>query len=166
MAYMDIGGLYQKYGLEQVVPQQAGEFVTDTNVRVIELKLPDLTLVPNAAAIIPGTDSVNFPAGFRLEEVEVINDTAATSGGAATLNIGLQRTDRSTEIDYDGILKVAPLADWNAVGEKKVYAVGVTGIGDLVGVTSGANPGYLTYHYGTAAFTAGALSIRIKYRKV
>jgi hypothetical protein len=165
MAQM-LSGLYQKYGLEQVVPMQAGEPVTTGDTRVIKITLPDLTLVPNAAAVIPGTDNVNFPAGFRLEEVEVINDTAATSGGAATLNIGLQRTDRTTEIDYDGILKVAPLTDWNAVGEKKVYNVGVTGIGDLVGVTSGANPGYLTYHYGTAAFTAGALTILVKFRKV
>jgi hypothetical protein len=65
MAYMDVGGLHQKYGLEQVVPQVAGEFVTDGNVRVIELKLSDLTAVPSSATIIPGTDSVNFPAGFR-----------------------------------------------------------------------------------------------------
>lgn len=165
MAQLDNTGLYQKYGLEQVVPQQAGEFRTPTDQRVIQVKLPDMTLVPSSAAIIPGTDNVNFPAGFRLEEVEVICDTTVT-GSSSTLNIGLQRTDRSTEIDYDGILKVAPLADYNSAGEKKVYNVGVTGIGDLVGVTSGSNPGYLTYHYGTAAFTAGALTLRIKFRKV
>ena len=165
MGTMDVAGLYQKFGLEQVVPMTGGEPHSYGDVREIDVKLT-LVNTPSAAAVIPGTDNLNFPAGFVLEEVEVINEVAATSGGSATLNIGLMRMDRSTEIDFDGLLKVAPLADYDTVGERKTYIKGVTGIGDLVGVTSGSNPGYLTYHYGTAAFTAGVVTVRIRYRKL
>jgi len=163
MAQM-LSGLYQKYGLEQTVAQAGGEVVTVGDYREIDIKL-DLTTLGSAAAIITGTDNINIPAGFRMEEIIVINETAATGSGA-TLNLGLIRTDRSTEIDYDGFLAAAPRTDWASAGTIKTYSVGVTGAGALMGVTTGSNPGYLTADYDTAAFTAGVVTIRLRYRKV
>lgn len=166
MSYMDVGGLLQKYGLEQVVPMTGGEPHSYGDVREIDVKIVLTALTSTAGTIITGTDNLNFPAGYVLEEVEVINEVAATSGGSATLNIGLVRQDRTTEIDFDGFLALAPLADFNAVGERKTYTAGVTGIGALAGVTSGTNPGYLCANYGTAAFTAGTVTVRIRFRKL
>lgn len=166
MAWMDNTGLYQKYGLEQVTSQVAGEFKNSTNQRLIELKLDLTTLTSTAGTIISGTDSVFFPAGFKIDKIEVQNETAATSGGLATLNLGLVRSsDRTTEIDFDGFLATAPLADFDTAGETKVYSQGVTGAGALMGTTVGSNPGHLVANYGTAAFTAGVVIIRIYYHK-
>jgi hypothetical protein len=36
----------------------------------------------------------------------------------------------------------------------------------LVGVSIGANPGYIAAHYDTGAFTAGLLRIRLYWTKV
>lgn len=166
MAYMDIGNLYNKYGLEQVVPMAGGEIANTGDTREIDFKIT-LTDLAASSAIVTGTDNLVFPAGFRVEEVEVICETAVTSGGAATLNLGLVRaSDRTTEIDVDGILAVAPITDWNAVGETKTYRVGVTGIGALAGVTSGSYPGHFVADYDTAAFTAGVITVRVRFRKV
>lgn len=163
MAWMDNTGLYQKYGLEQVVPQVAGEYRFDGPQRLMEIKL-DLTTLTNTAAVISGTDSVNFPANFIIDKVEVFAETLA-AGATATLSVGLQRTDRTTAIDYNGILNAAPLANMDTTGETTVYSNGVAGAGNFVGKTVGANPGYLTANWNTAAFTAGVVIIRIYYHK-
>lgn len=165
MAWMDNTGLYQKYGLEQVTSQVAGEFRTNTNQRLIEINLDLTTLTTTAGTVIPGTDSVFFPAGFVIDKIEVQADTLATSGGAATLNLGLIRTDRTTEIDYDGFLTAVALTSMDTTGETVVYSKGVSGAGALVGTTVGSNPGHLVANAGTAAFTAGLVKIRIYYHK-
>jgi len=165
MAWLDNTGLYQEYGLEQVTPQVAGEYKTFGPHRLIEIKLDLTALTTTASTIIPGTYSVNFPAGFTIDRVEVEAQTAATSGGSATLDLGLVRTDQSTEIDFDGILAAAPLANMDTTGETTIYYKGTSGAGALVGTTVGSNPGYLVARYNTAAFTAGVVIIRIYYRK-
>lgn len=165
MAWMDNTGLYQKYGLEQVVSQVAGEYRYDGPVRCIEIDLDLTALTTTAGTVIPGTDSVNFPAGFVVDRIEVFTETVATSGGAATLNLGLTRLDRTTEIDWDGLLVGVALTAMDTAGETVVYSKGVSGAGALVGTTVGSNPGYLVANAGTAVFTAGRAKIRIFYHK-
>lgn len=165
MAYMDTAGLYQKYGLEQVVPMAGGEIRNDGDVREVDLKIT-LTDLTASQAIIKGTDNIEMPAGFTIEEVQIIADTAATSGGAATLDIGLIRKDRTTDIDANGLVAAMALTAIDTTGENTTLVKGSTGAGALVGTTVGTNPGHFTANYTTAAFTAGVLTVRIKYRKV
>lgn len=164
MAWMDNAGLYQKFGLEQTVPMAGGEYRLNGEVREIEFKIT-LTDLTSSAAIIKGTDNINMPAGFTVEQIEVIADTAATSGGSATLDIGLVKTDRTTAIDANGLVAALALTTIDTAGEKNTLTSGGTGAGALVGTTVGTDPGYFTANYGTAAFTAGVLTVRIKYRK-
>lgn len=165
MAWMDNTGLYQKYGLEQVANQVAGEYRYNGPVRCIEIDLDLTTLTTTAGTVIPGTDSVNFPAGFVVDKIEVFTETVATSGGAATLNLGLVRQDRSTEIDNDGFIAALALTAMDAAGETTVLTKGSTGAGALIGATVGSNPGYLAANAGTAVYTAGRVKIRIYYHK-
>lgn len=163
MAWLDNTGLYQKYGLEQTANMAGGEHKTFAALREIEIKV-DLTTVTATPTIITGTDNITFPAGFRIEEVTIVTDTAAATG--VSIDLGLQRLDRSTEIDYNGILAAAVIADYNAVGERTTYNQASGTAGALV--TAGtliANPGYLTINSTATLFTAGILTIRIKYRK-
>ena len=155
-------GLFVKIGTTKATATKAGEYRTVGALREIEVTLSDLTTLTNTAAII--ADVTFFPK-MRIEEVEVVNTTAATSGGSATLDLGLIQTDRSTEIDFEAFLNGAALADYNAVGEKIIYRIGTSGVGQLVGTTT-TNVGYITANFNTAAFTAGALKIIIRYRSV
>lgn len=161
--WLNSDGLYVKFGTNEATPGVAGEygFLTDGNTHVLEVRISDLTTVPDSTQTILD-QNVWLPDNARILWVEVINTTAATSGGSATLDLGLIRFDQTTELDYDGLLANAPLTDWDTLGETKRYQVGVTGAGALVGTVL-ANPGYLVATYDTAAFTAGALHIKIGY---
>lgn len=164
MVWIDNTGLRQEYGLEQVIPQVAGEYRTNAGQRLIEIKLDLTTLTTTPGTMIPGTSSVNFPAGFNLDRIEVETITAAT-GSSSTLDLGTVRTDTTTEIDFNGFLAAAPLANMTPAGKTVTYNVGVTGAGALMGVSSGSNPGYLVANWNTAAFTAGVVMIRMYYSK-
>lgn len=164
MAQMDNTGMYQKFGLEQVVPMAGGEYKTYGETRVQEFKIT-LTALTASDVIVAGTDNIEMPAGFTVEAVEVIADTAATSGGAATLSIGLVRKDRTTMIDAVGLVSAMALTAIDTIGEKTTLTKGSTGAGTLIGTTVGSNPGHFTAKFGTAAFTAGVVTVRVKYRK-
>lgn len=163
MAYTDIGGLYQKFGVEQTVTAAGGEYVTTAALREVEFKIT-LTALGTASAIVTGADNIFIPAGVRVEEVEIVVDTAATGTGAV-LNIGLVRTDRTTAIDADGLVAALALTALDAAGEKTVLRVGSTGAGALIGTTL-ANVGHLVADYDTAAFTAGVITVRVRYRRL
>lgn len=165
MAWLDNAGLYQKFGTEQTVTAAGGEYKTYGELREIEFKITLSAVPTGTGTIIPGTDNIFMPAGVMVEEVQTIADTAAT-GATATLNLGLIRTDRTTEIDFNGLLAAAPLANMDVTGERFTYTAGVAGAGALVGAaTVGSNPGYFCADWDTAAFTAGVITVRIKYRK-
>lgn len=163
MAWMDNTGLYQKYGTEQTVTAAGGEYRTVAELREIEIKI-DLTDLTATAAVVSGADNIFVPAGMVIEQVEIVVDTAAV-GATATLDIGLIQTDRSTEIDYEAFTNALAVASLTA-GNKITLIKGSTSAGDMVGTgTATANVGHITANYNTAAFTAGVIVVRIKYRR-
>lgn len=154
-------GLRVKLGNTEAEVGRGGELNKGGTFREWEFSL-DLVNAATGSALIPDTDNIIFPVGFVLTEVEVVNEVAAT-GTNAVLNIGLVRaSDYSTAYNADGILAAAPITDWDAVGETKTYRVGVTGIGDQVGVATATYPTVLVYDYDTAAFTAGRVKVIIR----
>lgn len=157
--YLDSDGLLRKYGTSKGVATNAGEFRHNGALRQMEVKI-DLTTLTDTAAII--SDVTFFPRGARIEEVEVVTLTAATSGGSAVLNVGLIGTDRSTVIDADAFVSAMAKTAVDAAGEKTVLRVGSTGAGSSIGTTTSA-VGYITADYDTAAFTAGVVLVRIYY---
>lgn len=160
MGWYNSDGLYIKFGTDQATAGKAGEYRTNGAQRVVELSIPALTALTTTGVI--QDDHVVLPAGARIEKVEVVTKTAATSGGAATLDIGLIRTDRSTAYDDDGLVAAAALTTIDAAGETTSLTVGSTGAGALIGTTL-ANNGYLVASYNTAAFTAGAVTVRVYF---
>lgn len=160
-SWMNSDGLYIKYGTTEAVQRVAGEFRNQGAFRVTEAVLT-LASAGTAAAIVD--DNAFFPKNARIDKVELINVTAATGSGAV-LNIGLQRYDRTTELDYDGLVAAVPLASIDGAGETTILTAGSTYVGALVGTTT-SNPGYLTYDYDTAAFTAGVLRVLVYWHGV
>lgn len=161
MGQLDNSGLYQKFGVEQTTPMAGGEYKTYGEFREIEVKI-DLTKLTTTSAIIAGSDDIFFPTGFMIEQVELIVETAATGG--TTLDIGLIRTDRTTAIDATAFVAAEVLATLTPAGKKVVYTQGVSKAGTLVGGTT-AQIGQITARANTTAFTAGVVTVRIKYRK-
>lgn len=158
MAYLDNAGLYRKYGTEKTVTNNVGEYKTFGALREVELKI-DLTTLTQTETI--QSDVLTLPAGVRIQEIEIVTHTAAATGVA--IDLGLIRTDRTTELDYDGLLAAFPTASMNAAGEKTIITDNTTYDGALVGTTL-ANIGYITCSATTAtAFTAGVIYVRIRY---
>lgn len=152
------------FGTDKTRPARVGAFSQlDGGRSCVEVTL-SLTALPTVASgneqIL--SDTVTIPNGALIEEIEIINTKAATSGGSAVLDLGLVDQDRSTEIDFDGLLADVALATFNTIGEKTVIRVGSTGAGALVG-TKITNTGLLTASADTADFTAGVLKIRVYY---
>lgn len=158
-AWLDNAGLYQKYGVDQTTVGKGGEYRNNGHFREIEVKI-DLTTLTAAETVLD--DNIFIPAGVRISEIKIVTQTAAATGTA--IDLGLIRTDRATEIDYDGLLTAFPTATMNAANETTIITVpGAAAGGALVGTTT-ANVGHITCSRTDAtAFTAGIIHVTIKY---
>lgn len=161
--YLHGDGTYQKFGTAEGASGAAGEYSTLAGRRQIEVVINDLTTLTTTATIVD--DNTWLPKSVRIEQVDVIADTAATSAGAATLTIGLVQEDRSTAVDATGLVNALAKTAYDADGETNILTAGVSGAGTAVGTTLSASypKSYITAKYTTAAFTAGKLTIRIHY---
>lgn len=159
--WLDPDGLYRKYGTTKTVATTAGEYKTFGALREIEVRI-DLTTLTSSAVI--QNDVTFFPKNVFIEEIAIDVQTAATSSGTGTLDIGLVKMDRSTEIDFNGFIAAETTANLNHAGKKLTYNYGTSQAGALVGATSGADVGYITANYNTGAFQTGVIFVRIRYR--
>lgn len=158
-SWLDNAGLYQKYGVDQTTPNKGGEYSTLGELRDIEFSI-DLTKLTQTET--PLSDTVFFPIGMKIEQLEIFCDEAAATGTA--IDLGFIQTDRSTEIDFNGLLDAYPTASMT-LGSKVTLVSGGTNAGVLVGGTTSV-PGYVSCSNTTAtAFTAGKIRVRIKYSK-
>src|SRR5574343_1528053 len=166
MAWKNNDNLYLKFGTEKAVANTGGEYRTPVGkFHDVEVKIT-LSALTQTETIL--NDQVFIPAGARIQEVELMTQTAGATGTA--IDVGLIRTsDRSTEIDYDGLLAAAPLAVMNSDGERTVYTAittvpaSATGTGALIGTTL-ANTGHISASRTDAtAVTAGVVHVRIRY---
>ncbi len=159
--YSDIGGLYQVSGIDSAATQNGGEYRNNGKEREIEVTINLSTLTETETVLF---DNVFMPAGMKITEVEVFVETAAATGVA--IDVGFVRTDRTTEIDYDGLLAAFPLATMT-IGNKVVLRKGGTNAGAMVGSgVATANVGYITASRTTAtAFTAGQIKLTVRYER-
>lgn len=159
--YTDIGGLRQKFGVEQTVSGTGGEYRTNGKEREIEFTLNLVTLT-QAETIVD--ENIFFPTGVKITEIEIFVETAGATGVA--IDVGFCRTDGTTEIDFDGLLAAWVVATMT-VGNKVVLRKGGTQAGAMVGSgVATTNVGYITASATTAtAFTTGLLKITVRYER-
>jgi hypothetical protein len=157
----DNAGLHQVYGVDQATTENGGEYRNYGNERSIEIKIDLTSLNQNEVVQM---DNVFFPVGMKITEIEVFVETAAATGVA--IDLGFIRTDRTTEIDYDGLLAAFPTATMT-VGNKVVLRKGGTNAGAMVGSgVATTNVGLITCSATTAtAFTAGLIKVTIRYER-
>lgn len=174
MSWQNSDGLYVKFGLEESKVAQGGEVNKFSDIHEYVVTVDYSEMLSATYAIIDGGSAVGpqgvvIPEGLRITEVEVFAQSAFTSSGtigSATFSIGLKkRSDRSTELDHDGLLTASFVgSSIDAQGETSVIRIGSTGVGALVGTTlteDGVIVGANTAH-GSHPYTAGKAIVKIR----
>lgn len=150
-------GLLVKYGPTEGASGAAGEYEWDGPTRYLELVIADATTLTSSDVILDY--NVVVPKNARIERVEVYVETAFTSGGSATLNVGGFKTDTSAVDASGGFVAAVPVASLTA-GARIVLDTGASYVGTYVGTAPTKNV-YFSAKYGTAVFTAGKAYIRV-----
>tara|TARA_R110000744_G_scaffold253939_1_gene369630 strand:+ start:49 stop:573 length:525 start_codon:yes stop_codon:yes gene_type:complete len=161
-------GLEVRFGSSKADLRLGGRLSTFGAMQELRVKILG-TSVPAQGTVIANVldKKVTFPSNSYLDAVttQLYVDTAFTSGGSATLDIGTMGDDGDgtyTVIDDDGIdaaIAVATLAlDFDVVPNGAQM-----GTSPVNGV-SAAQPIAIAYGFNAAAFTAGAATLILKYR--
>lgn len=163
MAWTNSDGLRLKFGTEEGTVGVGGEFRTNTSLREIEFDLDYSVFASATAGANIVMDNVAVPNGARIERVQVVTETAFDSSGDGFIfNMGLVDQDRSTELDFDGLIATCAQSRVDTAGEILEIIVGDSDAGALIGTTL-TNTGLVVVDYDTAAPTVGRAVIRIFY---
>lgn len=161
MGWYNSDGLYVKFGQEEGQAAVLGEVRTAGVNRELVLTL-DLTTLASTDTILDYT--TYLPKDAFIESVTIETLTNATSGGSATLSVGLYKSDTTTAISATALVAAATVASLGNAGTCATLTLGSTYAGAKIGSTPGF-PALLSAKYGTAAFTAGTVSIRVQWSK-
>lgn len=171
LTWVNKDGLTVRGGRHTIDNDIPARVVTAGKVQTLVINVPDLTALDDDATTIAAGYFVNapkLPANAFIHEVRIITRTAATSGGAADLLIGVYTLNATTKVlvavDADGLCAAgdSALSDFSVAGETIVLgkAAGAAIIGKTVTHTAET---VVIPTYATAAYTAGALEIQIDY---
>lgn len=160
--WMNGDNLYIKFGTAEGTVAVGGQYLQDTGAyRIVELTLTGTSLTTGAAIV---HDTITIPKNARIDKVEVVATTLMdSSGNGAKLNVGLiKASDRTTEVDYDGLVAALPEASMDPAGDYQTIDVNHSYKGALIGTTT-AYKSLITADWDTEAFTAGVAKVRIFY---
>jgi len=174
-SWVNSDGLVVGFGT-QTSTQYSPAIISDAgSERVMHLPIPAMASLGTDATTGTGIyqaqnwmNAAMIPGGAIVTEVKIVTKTGCTSGGAADLLIGTYTISSTTgllvAVDADGLLAAgdAALADFDTAGETRTYAI-AAGAAQLGKTTVGANPVTVAPTYVTAAYTAGALDVYIKF---
>jgi hypothetical protein len=166
-------GLIVPFGRDEGRPQQVGEFneLTDLHEVHAVLVLTDLpafgTGIANQLIL---SESVRFPVGAIFQEVEMYTEIVPV-GATADINFGLVAMDRTTEVDFNGLINAADIATFDTLGTIVKFGVNTDGVpaptagGALItGQIALTAPALLVASATTAQFTDGKVRVKIRYR--
>ena len=157
--------LLVKFGTGEARVTRGGQYETLAAGRHVVSVVIDLATLPTAASgdeqIV--ADNVLIPSGAFIEQVDVLVVEEPTTSGSPNLDLGLVDQDRSTEIDFNGLLAAADAFETGTdLGALVTYVKGTTEAGALVG-TRLTNTGLITASADTADWTDGTLLVKIYY---
>ena len=165
MTWTNKDGLVVRFGAERASSADSGQAAGIKEYIVLDL--PDATALPLVGAIVaPAEDSPRIPASSVITNAWMVATTDFTSGGAATLDIGLINAAGGV-IDVDGIhadVALAALVDGAATGVQGcsgAYVANAGGAGVLVDADA-----WPVFTYVAAVYTAGAGKLIVEYIKV
>lgn len=148
-------GLEVRFGLDRTTEQPSGR--TAGEEKTLVWTVADATTIADTDTAAVAGDEAFIPAGAIIKDAYFVVDTAF-AGATAVLDIGLKQA-AGTNIDDDGIDAAIAVTDIDAADDVIVCD------GALIG-TRMANDSYIMMTYDTAAFTAGAGKLVVKYIEI
>lgn len=176
MTWLNSDGLFVKFAKEEGVVAKGGEPMVDASglhryiftIGYADVLSASTQILGASSGVDAGSLGIMIPKGLRIVEINTKAETAFTSSGtigSSTLVLGLIREDRSTELDYDGLLTASFVGSViDAQGEQATITIGSTGAGALIGTTLAYN-GYITVSNSAHAshpYTAGKLIVEVR----
>lgn len=163
--WLNEDGLLIRFGANEAQVTRGGQFAATDGIRHIAQVAIDLAALPTAASgdeqIL--ADNVIIPDGAFIEKIEVLVTEEPTTSGSPNLDLGLVKLDRSTELDFNGLLAAADAFETGTdLGTLVVYDTTTTESGALVGTVL-TDAGLITASPDTADWTDGTLLVRIFY---
>lgn len=160
-------GLVVGFGTHSVDNEVSAVLSSNGGRVVLQREIVGVNLVDTYAAAQTAPQDVAIPRGSRIIRASFQVVVAFTSGGAATLDIGLFTKGLATDVTDGADILVADMsiAELTSIGEVHVLdgtaiaasgqtAVGATGLGDCVIAPS----------YETAVYTAGKGILTVEYQ--
>lgn len=134
--------------------------------KTVEMEITLADLPDTFAATNVDPQAIIIPRGSVFMEGYITTLVAATSGGAATLDIGTWGVDAGTPVvdDADGLVADVTIAEMTSIGEVHVLdgALIATAGTTAAGAISDSNV-VIAPSYETAVFTAGVVRLTVKY---
>ena len=134
--------------------------------KTVEMEITLADLADTFAATNVDPQAIIIPRGSVFTEGYITTLVAATSGGAATLDIGTWGVNASTPVvdDADGLVADVTIAEMTSIGEVHVLdgALIATAGTTAAGAISDSDV-VIAPSYETAAFTAGVVRLTVKY---
>jgi len=154
------------FGTDQARASRGGEYSRLADGQECVSVIIDLAALPTAASgneqIV--ADNVFIPNGAFITKVRVTVLEEPVTSGSPNLDLGLVDQDRSTEIDFNGLL--AATDTWETggtdLGTVVEYTKGSTEVGALVG-TQITNTGLISASPDTTDWTDGTIKVDIEF---
>lgn len=163
--WLNQDGLLIKFGTTEGRIDNAGEYEdVYAGQTVLEVRI-NATEISTVASTLLGTGyNAGIPANAIITAVDIFTETALTSGGTPTLNIGLAKSIDFNVLSQTSLAAAVPFASISTVGTLFSVSSGVTGAnkGASAGISIGLFPAILTID-ASVAFTAGKLQIRVYF---
>lgn len=163
--WLNPDGLLVKFGTDRGREERGGEYSRLSDGQHMVSFMLDLAGLPTAASGNEQIqmDYVTIPNGAFITKVRVTVIEEPTTSGAPNLDLGLVDQDRSTEIDFNGLLAAADAFEAGTdIGVIVEYDTATTESGALMG-TQITNTGLITASADTADWTDGTLKVDIEY---
>lgn len=163
--WMNSDGLFVRFGTDRAIPSRGGEYSRLVDGQHCASVIIDLATLPTAASgneqIV--AENVTIPNGAFITKVRVTVLEEPTTVGSPNLDLGLVDQNRTSEIDFNGLL--AATDTWETgtdLGTVVEYVKGSTEAGALIG-TQITNTGFITASPDTADWTDGTIKVDIEY---
>ena len=145
-------GLLLRFGVDRAAERVDG--IAQRKVQQLVVDLPSAAALADTDTAAVAGDVTFIPAGANILSAVFVVDTAFTSSGGGTLDIGLKQA-AGTNIDDDGIDSAVAVA---ALGARQGVLCDGAMIGDKLEFDS-----YVMFTYDTAVFQTGAGRLIIEF---
>lgn len=180
-AWANADGLPLFFGTSKTNDAVGGDYLSYGDTREIEVLINMLPLTTSPVAqsyttffpAVAGTQYVMIEEVITMTDVAVTGTSAVFSVGLGTIAANAVVTSGApaiTSLSDTAFINAMPTTVIATLGSKNVLNITADSLstygGGYIGnaITLPASPAYITAKYATAAFTAGVVRVRIRYR--